>query len=980
MADDGVPDKADNSAQSDKDKIRKRKRVDEQRTSISVSVPENSLLVVQGNTNVAGNIIYQSGYNRVKLESLIRKKHRHASKSKEKRLLTEDEISQRESEMAQARVAATEEKWRRRENELGYKLTDPEHIELDRKEKELLVSKVEEVKKELAEAYRLEKQKKRDKRDEEHGHKLSEEEHIEFEKKEREEESKRRKTKKTKGGISAKDFSMAPLTAIFKPTPRVQEVSTPAESESLSTAPILSNMQALSLPETVAIEASDSSLSTKIGPFNKGNQVYLRVAFMDMEKVDNMKLGEASVYIRESGIIGKVKIKDMVSKEVALLDLKEFANLSSYAMREAGHNVSRSEFRRLLAALNNAAGQVNVKYLTKQNRKQGRNHSWTDNQVSIIKDAVERAKKCSPTVCFKKAAEFLNAKYKGPLGTITKKQVWNVYYNKVQLKHVPRGPVGRPALLSHQCLESIDEFAKKTLGRTFKLPMSYFMYHMRRIIRKHGEANLLRGSKDSYSYLRTRILNLGGAPRKAANKGGKQLYVGKRKVYTDTFLLRLAYLVQLYGLSKEDVYNFDETSIRYHEDADNKVMAFRGEKQVQRDERKGNKDAKASLTFIPMVSCAGSKLEPAMIFKGTKGVTRSIPDYKSSFKRWNDMYGEGKICFMQNMGKWTTNETMKQWFIHHIIPRIKSDKQKRRDEGQTVCDKYVVILDGVSTHCFSSKDGMESWIKTLQRVDEDMILLWLPPNMTGDLQPLDVNFNWPFKAKFKDHLFLLKLLTEEDDDGPVEAPEMQDRMEMNKIISDKGHEFHTEWQSDDEDGNDTHAHANNETAVQVKSRVIEAIIETYKSISNENILTSWRISGRNVMRDFYGENDSRVIDYVGYNSAWEEDTQKAACNAHEKGMLFFKGMSGGVSDVEGKLQFLPLPGRKKKKAATDTDKVVSEDDLDMEDRQTTECSQEISEYSEGDDDESADIDDSDDELVECFEGCTLQGDGEAQST
>lgn len=43
--------------------------------------------------------------------------------------------------MAQARVAATEEKWRKRENELGYNLTDPEHIELDRKEKELLVSK-----------------------------------------------------------------------------------------------------------------------------------------------------------------------------------------------------------------------------------------------------------------------------------------------------------------------------------------------------------------------------------------------------------------------------------------------------------------------------------------------------------------------------------------------------------------------------------------------------------------------------------------------------------------------------------------------------------------------------------------------------------------------------------------------------------------------------------------------------------------------
>ena len=69
-----------------------------------------------------------------------------------------------------------------------------------------------------------------------------------------------------------------------------------------------------------------------------------------------------------------------------------------------------------------------------------------------------------------------------------------------------------------------------------------------------------------------------------------------------------------------------------------------------------------------------------------------------------------------------------------------------------------------------------------------------------------------------------------------------------------------------------------------------------------------------------------------------------------------------------------------KKASTNTDKVVSEDNLDMEDRQTTECSQEISEYSKADGDESADIDDSDDELVECFEECTLQGDGEGQST
>jgi len=71
-----------------------------------------------------------------------------------------------------------------------------------------------------------------------------------------------------------------------------------------------------------------------------------------------------------------------------------------------------------------------------------------------------------------------------------------------------------------------------------------------------------------------------------------------------------------------------------------------------------------------------------------------------------------------------------------------------------------------------------------------------------------------------------------------------------------------------------------------------------------------------------------------------------------------------------------MPGRGKKKAG----QVVCEDGFDMKDRQTTEYSQENSEYSEGDDHESADINDRDDGLVECLEECSLEGDGEAQTT
>ena len=91
-------------------------------------------------------------------------------------------------------------------------------------------------------------------------------------------------------------------------------------------------------------------------------------------------------------------------------------------------------------------------------------------------------------------------------------------------------------------------------------------------------------------------------------------------------------------------------------------------------------------------------------------MTRSIPGYKDGFTEWNELYGEGKLCFMQSKGKWTTNKTMKEWFTGYIIPRIMEDKQRRRDAGQQVSPTYVVILDGLSTHCLTQKDGVESWI------------------------------------------------------------------------------------------------------------------------------------------------------------------------------------------------------------------------------------------------------------------------------
>ena len=97
MVDDSVPDDAGNSGKSDQDGYVRQKRDDDgSKASVSLEVPDNTNLVLKGNETYMGNIVIQTGNKRVKLESTIRKLYRQASKSKQRRLLTEDEDRQRQ--------------------------------------------------------------------------------------------------------------------------------------------------------------------------------------------------------------------------------------------------------------------------------------------------------------------------------------------------------------------------------------------------------------------------------------------------------------------------------------------------------------------------------------------------------------------------------------------------------------------------------------------------------------------------------------------------------------------------------------------------------------------------------------------------------------------------------------------------------------------------------------------------------------------
>ena len=205
------------------------------------------------------------------------------------------------------------------------------------------------------------------------------------------------------------------------------------------------------------------------------------------------------------------------------------------------------------------------------------------------------------------------------------------------------------------------------------------------------------------------------------------------------FMLKLAYLVKTHRLKPDDVYNFDQTAIQFNPQANGgKTRASKGSKDVT----VVNHDDKRQITLVPTVNAAGEKLPLQYIVKGTDGKTTALPDYKNNFSNLKKKH-PGSI-YDQTNNHWASADTNLRLIEEVIIPFAKANKEKRKADGElNVPNKMVIILD-----CWSVQIS-PVFIQKVQQRFEDVLLLHVPPNLTGKFQPLDVAVNSVFKGKVK---------------------------------------------------------------------------------------------------------------------------------------------------------------------------------------------------------------------------------------
>ena len=172
-------------------------------------------------------------------------------------------------------------------------------------------------------------------------------------------------------------------------------------------------------------------------------------------------------------------------------------------------------------------------------------------------------------------------------------------------------------------------------------------------------------------------------------------------------------------MAPEDVYNMDETGLFYRAQP-NKTLA--------QGKVCGRKIQKDHLTLALVVNMTYTdKLKPVIIYKSLR---------PRCFGRW---LPTNYVWWFANQMAWMTSNVFESWMMSLNV-HFKSQKWK-----------VLLIMDNYATHSLKHVGRGESFgFSTLQL--SNITIVFLPPNVTSVVQPLDQGIIASFKVQCKKKL------------------------------------------------------------------------------------------------------------------------------------------------------------------------------------------------------------------------------------
>ncbi|XP_030435481.1 tigger transposable element-derived protein 1-like [Gopherus evgoodei] len=203
------------------------------------------------------------------------------------------------------------------------------------------------------------------------------------------------------------------------------------------------------------------------------------------------------------------------------------------------------------------------------------------------------------------------------------------------------------------------------------------------------------------------------------------------RVYPET----LAKMIEKNGYCAQQVFNVAETRLFW------KKMPLRTNMAEEEESMPGYKAAKDRITLLLGANAAGDfKCKPLLVYRSEN--PRAFQGYSKAFL---------PVVWKSHPNVWVNKNIFEDWFNYHFVPSVRDYCSKNN-----LAFKTLLILDNAPGHPPSLDD-----------MHLDIQVVFLPPNTTSLLQPMDQGFITSFKAHYLRSSFAQAIRETEKQGGPT---------------------------------------------------------------------------------------------------------------------------------------------------------------------------------------------------------------------
>ena len=282
------------------------------------------------------------------------------------------------------------------------------------------------------------------------------------------------------------------------------------------------------------------------------------------------------------------------------------------------------------------------------------------------------------------------------------------------VERLPVKPKGRPLLLGPELDRQVQDYLISLREAGGVVNTSIAIAAATGIVRRH-DSNLLAVNgghiiltKHWAQYL---LQRMGYVKRKASSK--VKITVENLASLKEQYLFDIRGVVDMEEIPHDLIINWDQTAVHYVP-VSNWTMAMEGSEKVPI----AGIDDKRQITLVLAATMSGKLLPCQVVYQGkTKACLPSVT-----------FPGDWDVTFSPN--HWCNELTMEHYIQNIITPYVKDTRKKLKLD---VNHRALCIFDNFKAQCTD---------RILQLLENNNIdTVFVPPNCTGELQPLDLSVN-----------------------------------------------------------------------------------------------------------------------------------------------------------------------------------------------------------------------------------------------